>query len=892
MNDYPQMLSDPEISGEDKRRELAKRRIIHCRECPLRGRPVVPGSGKLGTGLLLVGEAPGRHEAKISGLPFTGDAGVELNSYLTRAGLSRDAFFVTNTVKCWPPSNRDPTPEEKFRCSGWLEEEITLARPDIIGALGAAATRHFLFLELDFDPTMEMTHGLHYQIDLLLGQRDVKSATVVPCYHPALGLHDTRRMSIIFQDYESLARAVRGDGEDDPKKVWSRSGEFIDPEDITLWELTDPDEIETAFRVAVERDLTYIALDTESLADGSPFCVSGALEGTAAFMIAADNARGLESLAGFVATPGVLTILHNSLWDLPILAAMGIRPAAFVDTMIMSYLLGDLPQGLKPLSYRLLGARMTKYQDMIDEASRDLALNYLLRAQGGSYPDPDEEIGFKPDGEIHIKRPQNIAKKIKRALNDYAKDPGVDLRARWSKMDGTDVVESRLGPMPEADLSFISRDEAVDYACEDALNTFRIYPLLRAQIAAAELLEILWIDCALVPMVNDMQTRGMLVDQIPLLEIGELCDDRMDELNAEIDKLAGRRVNPASPPQVKAFLKSQGVRVKNTAQETLKVLSHPAARKVVSWREYQKLKGTYVDNLVERSSHGDGRVRGRFKLTRTATGRIAMEDPNLMNIPTRTEEGRRIRGAFRAAPGFKLMSCDYAQIEMRVAAHCSGDKLMLDIFRNDKDFHSITASQAFGIPIDQVDELQHRYPAKRVSFGVLYAITGQGLLTQLEAAGAQGWTLQKCEDFIKEWFRVYSGVASWMESVRSHAKRFGFVKDMFGRRRLTPGVKSAHKRIREEALREACNAPVQSGAQGIIKVAMGQLIPVYRQFNAWPLLQIHDDIIFEIPEETLDRAVPAIVKTMENAVKLSLPTPVDPKVGDRWNSLKEYKPGN
>jgi DNA polymerase-1 len=293
----------------------------------------------------------------------------------------------------------------------------------------------------------------------------------------------------------------------------------------------------------------------------------------------------------------------------------------------------------------------------------------------------------------------------------------------------------------------------------------------------------------------------------------------------------------------------------------------------------------------------DGRVHPNFRVTRTATGRLSSSDPNIMAQPVRDTEGRQIREGFIAAPGHGLLAGDFSQIEMRVAAHAADDKVMCDMFRRGADIHTETACKVFGLQPHEVDDTKHRYPCKRIGFGVLYGIGPAGLREQLQLAGLTDWTEADCERLIKSWFDVYKGIKGYMAGVHAHALRHGFVREpVLGRIRFVPGVWSASKKAREEALRQAGNAPVQMGAQSVIKVAMCQARPLYQAWNRQagtpvvrPLIQIHDDLTFEIREDYLVPWMVVLKSVMETAVTLRVPVLVDFKQGTSWGKMDKVK---
>ena len=289
------------------------------------------------------------------------------------------------------------------------------------------------------------------------------------------------------------------------------------------------------------------------------------------------------------------------------------------------------------------------------------------------------------------------------------------------------------------------------------------------------------------------------------------------------------------------------------------------------------------------------RLHTDLSMTRTETGRLASSRPNLMNIPTRSKDGQRIRQGFIAAPGTSLLSIDYSGIEMRVAAHLSQDPYMMSIFWNDQDIHTMTARRMFQKPEPEpIDDKKERYPAKRTGFGVLYGITAAGLMDVFFHDGVTTFSEGDCEQFIEDWFGTFPGVSVWIDSVRAEARRTGMVRDMFGRVRYTPEVYSALEYVRDAGLRQAVNAPIQSGAQGIIKEAMKRLVPVYRLwqqvgFYVKPLMQIHDELMFEVEDWALPYVIPWIKEVMVEAVELSVPVKVDAEVGKNWGDMVKWE---
>lgn len=821
----------------------------------------------------LIGEAPGEQEV-YRGEPFVDQSGQEQDQYLSRANLSRSLFHIRNIVQCRPPSNRDPKPEEIELCTQYLYQYLEENRPEIIGAIGRFASQWFLGASL----LMEYSHGIPYRISIA-GYDPI----VVPIYHPAAGLRATSLMTLISQDYIALGRTIRRE---------------IQPRD---WPLTTTIVNALDFPHFMGENPVVISVDTETLPDGSPWCLTYCQDDKQynGRIIMADDHDNLKRFNDQVNRPGVVTVLHNALFDLGKLNMMGVRPKRIADTMVMAYLLQDLPLGLKPLSYRLVNMVLRKYTEVIHDAQQLKALEYLAIASTMDWPNPDEVLVWEK-GYPRIKRPQNIIKKIAKLMKKAAAEPDTDIMDKWRAIDytgGRSQVEDVLGLMPEASLADIDFDIALQYACTDAIATHRIYPILRDRITAEGLTDTYDRDIRMLPMVAEMMEHGILLDCDHMANLNTEYDARLDTLGDEIDCIypGEERLNPGSPTQVARALYQMGVYPTPTTSTKAEVMDlyrdkHPIVNMISEWRKFGKLQSTYVRALPQKIDQ-NGRIHTKFSNTGTATGRLSSSKPNLQNIPTRTEEGRQIRCAFIVEPGCKLVSLDYSQIEMRCMAHVAEDRTMLDMFLADKDIHSETAARMFKIPVEEVDKNKHRRPAKSIGFGIAYSMGPGKLQEQMMAQGIE-YNERECQDLIVAWLQVYPGIYQYMDMTKAEARRNGRVRDYFGRYRLVPEVMSSIPKVLHAGLRQAGNFPIQAMAQQIIKQAMGDLRPVYRELREGdryvcrPLIQIHDELIFEVSEEIIETSALVIQSIMESAVELSIPTPVDYNIGNNWGELK------
>ena len=837
--------------------------------------------------IMAIAEAPGVEEDR-AGEPLIGASGQEARHHLTINGITGRGVVLDNINKCHPLGNRDPYSSEIANCTeAHLIPSILELQPKWVIAMGRISTQFFLG-----DVSVELVHGVPHTIDF-----HGLPLIIIPTYHPAAGLHSPEKMILFQGDMKVAGAVVRGDIEARPPVDLFKGKE--------RYEL-----IKTAHRCEQvlprpERIERIIAVDTE-WAQEKPWCVSFSEAPGEAWVIMADQHLSLSVLSAALGHRNTLTILQNALYDLPVLAEMGIVPAKVADTMVMAYLLQTEPQGLKQLAFRLVGMLMKSYSEMVAGATHKRALKYLKQVMEMEWPNPAPVLEWKK-GEPHVRQPQNIRRKVGRI--DLSRSTEDNLFDKWEKMSDIEGVVRVLGPLLESDLSEIPIRKAVRYSARDADATLRIYPILWEKIVEMGLEDTFWRDMRAMPMVVDMMANGMPVDLDAFEILGDYFQDRMDLIQRKMQAtvghhLDGKVVNPASYPQMSTLIydrmelqktggkhkAKKGAAQKSTAESVLKryVHLHPVVQDIMDWRGYQKLKTTYV-NAIPKLVSPDGRVRTTLRMTRTATGRLSSSKPNLMAQPVRTEEGRKVRDCYVAGEGKLLASFDYSQIEMRVAANDAKDEKMMQIFWEGLDIHSQTASDMFGVPIDQVDEKKHRYPAKRVGFGILYMITAQGLQRELATQGLER-SLDDCKEMIKSWFDIYQGIAAFMKASGVHAKRYGYVRDMWGRLRYIPGIKSTNKWVRMEAERQAGNAPVQMGAQGVIKEAMGRLVPFYREWSKelLPLIQIHDDIVWEMEEWMPAIVQPEIKKIMEGVAPKDflVPLKVDFKTGRKWGSMK------
>ncbi|CAK4070148.1 DNA polymerase I [Vibrio sp. 16] len=438
----------------------------------------------------------------------------------------------------------------------------------------------------------------------------------------------------------------------------------------------------------------------------------------------------------------------------------------------------------------------------------------------------------------------------------------------------------------------IELDQASPYAAEDADVTLRLHNRLMANIEKDEQLKAIYeeIEVPLVPVLSRIERTGVLIDDMKLAAQSQEIAQRLDELEQKAYEIAEQEFNMNSPKQLQALLfEKMGLPVikktpsgtPSTNEEVLQelALDYPLPKLILEYRGLAKLKSTYTDKLPKMINPETGRVHTSYHQAVTATGRLSSTDPNLQNIPIRNDEGRRIRQAFIAPHGYKIMAVDYSQIELRIMAHLSGDKALLDAFQQGKDIHAATAAEIMGTTIDQVSSEQRRR-AKAVNFGLIYGMSAFGLAKQL------GIPRGEAQDYMNTYFERYPGVMQYMEDTRSAAAEQGYVETIFGRRLHLPEIKSRNGMRRKAAERAAINAPMQGTAADIIKKAMllvDEWIQAEGDGRVKLLMQVHDELVFEVQESALTEIESKVQQLMESAAALDVPLVAEAGHGDNWD---------
>jgi DNA polymerase-1 len=485
-------------------------------------------------------------------------------------------------------------------------------------------------------------------------------------------------------------------------------------------------------------------------------------------------------------------------------------------------------------------------------------------------------------------------------LISYALDNGINSHG----MDALSETHFGHSPVPFKEIAgtgknqktfdMIGLEDATRYASEDADVTLRLWKFLKPKLAAGHVTRVYEsIDRDMPHVVAKMENEGIKVDRAELSRLSALFSQKMAGLEAEAHELAEGPFNLGSPKQIGEILFDKmelpgGKKTKTGAWQTgVEILEDLAdngealPRTILNWRQFSKLKSTYTDALQAQINPGTGRVHTSFSLAATTTGRLSSSDPNLQNIPIRTEEGRKIRDAFIAEPGHLLVAADYSQIELRLLAHMADLPTMKQAFADGVDIHALTASEMFGVKLDEMTP-DIRRQAKAINFGIIYGISAFGL------ANNTGVDRSTAAEFIKTYFEKFPGIRAYMEATKAEAKELGYVSTLFGRKCHIPGIRERNPQRRAFAERQAINAPIQGTAADIMRRAMTRMPDAIHGIEgARMLLQVHDELVFEVPEGREDALIAVVKQAMEHAhepaIHLSVPIDVEAQAAKNWN---------
>lgn len=536
-----------------------------------------------------------------------------------------------------------------------------------------------------------------------------------------------------------------------------------------------------------------------------------------------DKNKAIEILKPYLENPALIKVGHNMKYDWQIFAKEGIEIAPCDDTMLISYVL--------------------------DGASHRHSMDHLSELYCDHSPIKYEDVAGKGKSQVTF--------------------------------DKVDIAK------------------ALDYAAEDAEVTLRLYKILKPRLAREKMLKVYeTIERPLIPIIARMELEGIKVDPKHLQEMSNDFAEQLAKLEEEIHAIAGHPFNIASPKQVGEVLFDEmglqgGKKTKSgtysTSVDVLEKLAlegHDIVQKILDYRGLAKLKSTYTDALQGEINPKTGRVHTSYNMVGTSTGRLSSSDPNLQNIPIRTEEGRKIRESFIAKDGHVLISVDYSQVELRLIADMAGVEALQNAFKDGVDIHKLTASRVFDVALDEVTP-EIRRQAKAVNFGIIYGISGFGLAKQL------GCEVGEASNFIKRYLERFHEIETFMENTKDEAKEHGYVQTLYGRKCYIPGIQDKNQMRVRGAERQAINAPVQGTAADIMKIAMARIPALLEKNNlkAKMLLQVHDELIFEAPAEELEQTLLIVKNAMEDSFKINnvqISVPLDAEGGHGQNWAKAH----
>ena len=486
-------------------------------------------------------------------------------------------------------------------------------------------------------------------------------------------------------------------------------------------------------------------------------------------------------------------------------------------------------------------------------------------------------------------------------LMSYALDAGRNahgldaLAERW--LGHATISHGELTGSGKGKLAFdqVEIDKATAYSAEDADVILRLWRVLKPRLVAERMTSVYeTLERPLISVLARMERRGISIDRQVLSRLSGEFAQTAARVEAELQEIAGEPINVGSPKQIGDILFGKmgitgGTKTKTGAWSTsaqildeLAEQGHEFPKKILEWRQVSKLKSTYTDALPTYVNPQTHRVHTTYALAATTTGRLSSNEPNLQNIPVRTEDGRKIRRAFIASPGHKLVSADYSQIELRLLAEIADIPVLKQAFRDGLDIHAMTASEMFGVPIkDMPGEVRRR--AKAINFGIIYGISAFGLANQL------GIAREEASAYIKKYFERFPGIRAYMDSTRDFCRTHGYVETLFGRKCHYPDIKASNASVRSFNERAAINARLQGTAADIIRRAMTRMEDALaeKKLSAQMLLQVHDELIFEVPDDEVAATLPVVQHVMQDApfpaVLLSVPLHVDARAADNWD---------
>lgn len=874
------------------------------------------GHGPTPNPVMLIGEAPGRQEANY-GRPFAGRSGEEQENYLASHNHTARHWYLTNVIKEYTEGNPDPTEDQIALWEPWLVDEITICQPQLIIAVGRFAARWFL----GNTASMRRVHGMPHMAGCFDPSRtDRAPCPIIPIYHPASGIHQPRNQTFIAWDYAQVCKWLDGGKVREP---------IEDPYPDPIYKNVMGVDIEKYLYINSGR-ITEMGFDTEGTPD-NPWSLQISCEpGTGYTLRCADPGfdRGIAALQRWADNPAHTIIMHNAMYDIPMARAVGLELSLcnIIDTMYAAYILGYENQGLKDLAYRFCGMEMQSYLEIVGDAGRDKQIEYLQQATEivSSWPKPDPRTVRTNDGIIKSYKSSPIAAKIKRILVDVAankldKDGNPpNPYARWHKHPGSErykveasrdaiqAVEGIMGrPMPQASLADIPLPDAVHYASRDADAALRLWPAMIPELQILDLIDLMACGMSHLRCPEEIQATGMPAPRDYFIALEYDMISAAHGIQDDLIATLGHPFNPSSWKQVAEVLTTRGLKgLKktpgggvSTAKPSIQHLAYKddVVKRIFDYREHMHIADSFCRTVIDRTRNGETHIHPQVQTTRTTSRRYAMRDPNLMNIPARTEIGMAVRHGYQCPLNYTFLSVDYGQIEPRVAAHLSSDQKLMDVYLNHRDLYTETAADLFGLPVSAVGKgTTERTVSKVITLGVLYGMAGDTLKGQLWAQNLRNYDTDQCDGMISEWYQIYTGVARFKSDVVALTRHQGYIRDHSGMYRYLPAITSPNGKARAEAERHCVSHLVQGMAQTIMQAGMDALHVELINWraaghNIRMCLQMHDEIVLLVPDSLDIATVKAMtIHCLVNrcGVKLNVPLTASGVSGKRWSELK------
>lgn len=876
----------------------------------------IHGEGPSPCHFMFVGEGPGWQEDK-EGRPFIGKTGEELNRFLDGGKLPlRKQVFLTNIYREFKGKDYIYTSDDLTRGEVDLKRELARVQPKLIITLGRHATRYFLG-----DVDMDGCEGLAW-VDPNNSNR-----TIFPIIHPAAGFHNPEMSPYVVRGFSELARFLTGEVE--------ARYLFNDPyPEQTYEELKDVKRL----RQVLSRTLASgpvcrpeqalfrnLAIDTEG-SPAKPWSLQFSMQPGTAYLIRAHRGDLLAAFGDYLVRVRPHLTYHSALHDIGMMRVLGLPiDLPFDDTMVMAYLQQLEPQGLKALCARHCGMKMHSYDEVLGDAVQRLALDYISGLWDCEQLDWESAREDAFWAEIDKGRRLKVFPKLpKTPLHKAAERMLRSKDARklwWNQVEDIRVAGyRRLGPLPEATLSHVPEATAVHYGCRDADGTVRVQDALEPRLDSLGLRDVYQLELGTYPLIERMSHIGLKPDLEHFANLSLRLEHELVGLQSCLGVQTGNRgFNANSGDQVADYLFDQlgldgGKRTTSgrfsTNKKILEGLEHefpeyPVITTILDYREYYKLKHTFVDRLADfvRRFPFDGRIHATFRTTRVITGRLAASDPNLLAMPKHGKFAKDFRRGWVAEAGHILAEWDLSQIELRVLAHLSQDPVFLSAFRTGVDLHAVLAQRMYGGKIadyqkgtfSSIGELG-RLAAKAVNFGIPMGMTCKGLSVELRKNGVHA-DEDDAQKWLDETMALYKGVPVYQDRMAAEARRNGYVRCLSGRIRYVGGIRSRDERVRAEAERFAFSTPIQEGAQWLMKQAEQKLyedilVPYWRH-KRWvePLIQIHDALTLELEHDMkLARELNAkMIAIMTHVPKgFSVPIETSGDYGLNWQEMEAF----